>query len=56
MARHSLRSQLYRVARDVGNVEAASRSPGSYARRVARLRVYRTTDGVTRNLLRDLRL
>ena len=56
MARHSLRSQLYRAARDLGNVQAASRGPGSYARRVARLKVYRTTNGVTRDLLRDLGL
>ncbi len=56
MARHSLRSQLYRAARDLGDVQAASRGPGSYAKRVARRKVYRTTDGMTRHLLRDLNL
>jgi stalled ribosome alternative rescue factor ArfA len=57
MARTSvLRSQLYRSARDLGNIEAAERGPGSYARRVVRRRVYRTTNGMTRHLLRSLGL
>lgn len=57
MARRStLRSQLYRAARDLGNVQAAEKGPGSYARRVARRRVYRTTNGMTRHLLRGLGL
>jgi len=56
MARHSLRSQLYRVARDLGNVQAASRGPGAYATRMARRKVYRTTNGMTRHLLRALGL
>lgn len=35
MARHvSLRSQLYRAARDLGNLQAAERGPTSYAKRV----------------------
>ena len=54
--RSSLRSQLYRAARDLGNVQAASRGPGSYARRVARRKVYRTTNGLTNHLLRSVRL
>ena len=36
MARKSLRSQLYRAARDLGNVEAAERGPASYGKRVIR--------------------
>jgi len=56
MARHSLRSQLYRAARDLGNGQAASRGPGAYAERVARRKVYRTTNGMTRHLLRGLGL
>ena len=56
MAWHSLRSQLYRAARDLGNVQAASGGPGSYAKRVARRKVYRTTNGMTRDLLRGLNL
>ncbi len=51
--RSSLRSQLYRAARDMGNLEAASRGPGSYAKRVARGKVYRTTNGITNQLLRS---
>jgi hypothetical protein len=54
--RSSLRSQLYRAARDMGNVQAASKGPGSYAKRVARRKVYRTTDGITRHLLRSFGL
>jgi hypothetical protein len=54
MARRStLRSQLYRAARDLGNVQAAARGPGSYAKRVARRRVYRTTNSLTNQLLRS---
>ncbi|MGH9081388.1 MAG: hypothetical protein ACRDYE_15180 [Acidimicrobiales bacterium] len=57
MARHtSLRSQLYRAARDLGNVQAASKGPSSYAKRVARRKVYRTTNGLTRQLTRGLGL
>jgi len=57
MARKSsLRSQLYRAARDVGNVQAASKGPGSYAKRVARRKVYRTTNGLTHKLLREFGL
>ncbi len=54
--RTSLRSQLYRAARDLGNVQAAEKGPTSYAKRVARRRVYRTTNGVTRKLLREFGL
>jgi hypothetical protein len=54
--RCSLRSELYRAARDLGDVQAAERGPGSYARRVARRKVYRTTNGLTRQLLRGVRL
>jgi hypothetical protein len=54
MARRStLRSQLYRAARDLGNVQAAARGPGSYAKPVARRRVYRTTNSLTNQLLRS---
>jgi hypothetical protein len=54
--RSSLRSQLYRSARDLGNLEAAERGPGSYAKRVVRRKVYRTTNGMTRHLLRSFGL
>jgi hypothetical protein len=56
MARHSLRSQLYRAARDLGNVQAASRGPGSYAQRVARRHVYRASNRLTASLLRSIGL
>lgn len=51
MAR-SLRSQLYRAARDLGNVQAAARGPIPYSKRVVRRRVYRATN---RHLARFLR-
>jgi hypothetical protein len=38
----SLRSQLYRAARDLGNVEAAEKGPVSYGQRVARRKVCRS--------------
>ncbi len=57
MARsRSLRSQLYRDARILGNVEAAAHGPGAYARRSARRRVYATSNSLTRQLLRALSL
>jgi hypothetical protein len=43
--RNSLRSQLYRAARDLGNVQAARGGPTSYGKRVVRRKVYRTTMG-----------
>ncbi len=51
-----LRSQSYRLARDIGNVRAASKGPTSYAKRVARRKVYRTTNGMTRHLLKSFGL
>lgn len=54
--RSSLRSELYRAARDLGNVQAAEKGPASYAKRVARRKVYRTTNGMTRHLLRQVKL
>jgi len=54
MARKSLRSQLYRAARDLGNVEAAEKGPASYGRRVVRRGVYRKTNGALGKLLRGI--
>ena len=57
MARHkSLRTQLYRAARDLGNVEAAGKGPTAYGRRVVRRSVYRSTNRVTGSFLRGLGL
>jgi hypothetical protein len=50
--RKSLRSQLYRAARDVGNVAAAERGPDSYGRRVVRRKVYTKSNGFLGKLLR----
>jgi hypothetical protein len=50
--RRSLRSQLYRAARDLGDVEAAAKGPAAYEKRVLRKAVYRRTGRTTRKLLR----
>jgi hypothetical protein len=54
--RRSLRSQFYRAARDLGNVEAAAKGPVPYGRRMARRKVYRSTNRVTADLLKRLGL
>ncbi len=57
MTRHtSLRSQLYRVARDLGNVQAAEKGPSAYAKRVARRKIYARSNGIARQLTRSLGL
>ena len=52
----SLRSQLYRDARLLGNVEAASHGPGAYAKRYARRKVYSRTNSFSRSILRSISL
>ncbi len=54
--RKSMRSELYRDARVLGNVEAAAKGPVSYGKRVARRKAYATTNGLTRKFLRSLGL
>jgi hypothetical protein len=50
----SLRSQLYRAARDLGNVQAARKGPAGLAKRVVRRKVYRSVNGPLGRLLRAL--
>jgi hypothetical protein len=54
--RRSLRSSLYRSARVLGNIQAAERGPLPYAQRIARRKVYATTNGMTRRVLRQMGL
>jgi hypothetical protein len=55
--RKSARSQLYRAARDLGNVEAVDHGGATgLAKRNVRRAVYRKTNGVTARLLRSLGL
>jgi len=54
--RKSLRSQLYRAARDLGNVEAAEKGPDSYGKRFVRRKVYRKSNGLTRKFLKGIGL
>ena len=42
--RKILRDQLYRAARDLGNLEAVEMCPDAFAKRVAHERVYRATN------------
>lgn len=50
--RRTARSQLYRAARDLGNVEAAAKGPVPLAKRQARRVAYRS---VNKQLGRSLR-
>ena len=54
--RKGLRSQLYRAARDLGNVEAAEKGPSAYAKRYSRRKVYARTNSITRQILRAIGL
>ena len=54
--RKSLRSQFYRAARDLGNIEAAEKGPASYGKRVVRRKVYRKTNSITRSILKGFGL
>jgi hypothetical protein len=54
--RKSLRSQLYRAARDMGNLQAAEKGPVSYGKRVARRKVYRSTNRTLGKVLRGFGL
>ena len=57
MARHrSLRSELYRDARLLGNVQAASHGPGAYATRYVRRKVYSRTNAFTHSIVRSINL
>jgi len=52
----SLRSQLYRDARIMGNVQAAAKGPGAYAKRYVRRKSYAKTNAATRAILRSFGL
>ncbi len=52
----STRSTLYRLARILGDVEAAKKGPTSYARRVGRRTVYRQTSKLAGRITRQLGL
>ena len=54
--RRSLRSQLYREARILGNVEAAAQGPVAYGKRYTRRRAYATSSSLTRSFMRSLGL
>jgi hypothetical protein len=50
--RRNLRGQLYRAARDLGNVQAAAKGPSAYGKRVARRAAYRKGNAGIRKVLR----
>jgi hypothetical protein len=47
---------LYRSARILGDLEAASRGPSAYGKRVVRRAAYRKSGSLTRQLLRAFKL
>jgi hypothetical protein len=47
-----LRRNLYRAARDLGDIEAAAKGPRTLGKRVARREVYRAEGRFTRRVLR----
>jgi hypothetical protein len=51
-----LRSQLYRDARIMGNVEALSKGPIAYGTRYARRKTYAKSNQLTHSVLRSLGL
>lgn len=52
----SLRSQLYRDARIMGNVEALSHGPVAYGKRYVRRKTYAKSNALTHSVLRSLGL
>lgn len=52
----NLRSQLYRAARDLGNIQAAGRGPVALGKRTARRGIYRSTNRSLGRVLRKLGL
>jgi hypothetical protein len=54
--RKSLRNQLYRAARDRGNVEAARGGPNALRQTGRAMKVCRTTNGINWWVLKDLGL
>ncbi len=52
----SLRRNLYRTARILGDIEAAEKGPAAYGRRRVRRAVYRSEGRWTRQILRAMGL
>jgi hypothetical protein len=47
-----MRSELYRTARVMGDLQAAEKGPTAYGKRVMRKKMYRRSNSLTRQLLR----
>jgi len=47
-----MRSDLYRAARVMGDVEAAEKGPTAFGKRVVRRKAYRRSNALTRQVLR----
>jgi hypothetical protein len=54
--RKSTRSQLYRAARDLGDLQAAMHGPTAYGRRLVRKKAYAKTNSLLAMVLRDIGL
>jgi hypothetical protein len=55
-SRKSIRSQIYRAARDGGDAQAIAKGPGAARRRYIRKIAYAQWNGVLRSVLRSLGL
>lgn len=51
-----IRSDLYKGARILGNVQSVKRGPVGVGKRLVRRRVYRKTTGLTQTFLRKAKL
>jgi hypothetical protein len=47
-----MRSEMYRTARLMGDLQAAEKGPNAYGKRVMRKKMYRRSNTLTRRLLR----
>jgi hypothetical protein len=60
MTRHRgssrLRSDFYKAARDLGDIQSATKGPGGFAKRRVRKVAYRTTNGALPSILRIIDL
>jgi hypothetical protein len=54
--RKSTGSQLYRIARDLGDLHAIEKGPTAYGRRLVRKKAYAKSNGLLGSILRDIGL
>jgi hypothetical protein len=52
VAKRSIRSEMHRTARVMGDIQVAAKGPTAYGKRVMRKSIYRNSNSLTRQLLR----